>query len=84
VGLALLIVALAIATVVVVGPTATWRWIDARWRLDIGAPSATSPYPEVIGEAQQQFPASADAVRPSGEVDFDSGTACAPGVQQPA
>lgn len=28
-----------------VGRDTTWRWIESQWRLDIGAPSVTSPYP---------------------------------------
>ena len=42
------VVALIIAAGIVVsavGRDTTWNWIESQWRLDIGAPAVTSPYP---------------------------------------
>lgn len=46
--LAFVVVAFLLAAgiaVSAVGRDKTWHWIESWWRLDIGAPAATSPYP---------------------------------------
>ena len=42
------------------GRDTTWNWIESRWRLDIGAPSTTTPYPDDIGEPIVRLAAAGD------------------------
>lgn len=42
------------------GRTASWRWIEARWRLDVGAPATTTAYPQDIGAPLVRLAAAGD------------------------
>lgn len=52
-------VAFATSTVLY-GRATTWNWIESQWRLDIGAPGTTTPYPADIGDPIVRFAAAGD------------------------
>ena len=49
-----------LASVVAFGQDETWNWIESQWRLDVGAPATTTPYPDDIGEPLVRLAAAGD------------------------
>lgn len=49
-----------LASVVAFGQATTWNWIESQWRLDVGAPATTTPYPDDIGEPLVRLAAAGD------------------------
>lgn len=49
-----------LASVVAFGQAKTWNWVESQWRLDVGAPATTTPYPEDIGEPIVRLAAAGD------------------------
>lgn len=55
-----LVVAVAVSVTAVYGRDKTWNWVESQWRLDVGAPSTTEPYPASIGEPLVRLAAAGD------------------------
>lgn len=75
-GAAVLVAVLVAAGIVVVavGPDTTWRWIDSQWRLDIGAPAVTEPYPTDLEIPDVRLAAAGD-VGTGGSAEHDTAAA---------
>ena len=50
----------ALLSVLVFGQDKTWNWIESQWRLDVGAPVTTTPYPDDIGDPLVRLAAAGD------------------------
>lgn len=42
------------------GQAQTWNWIESQWRLDVGVPATTTPYPDDIGDPLVRLAAAGD------------------------
>lgn len=69
-------VLIAVIVVSAVGRDTTWRWMESRWRLDIGAPSVTSPYPADLETPDVRFAVAGD-VGTGGSAEYDTAAAMA-------
>lgn len=49
-----------VVAVVLFGRASTWKWVESQWRLDIGAPPTTAPYPTDIGDPVTRIAAAGD------------------------
>ncbi len=58
-----LLAAALVVTIVgsLAGWSQSWNWVESQWRLDIGAPSETTPYPTGIGAPLTRLVAAGDA-----------------------
>jgi len=55
------LLAAALAVHATVGAGTAWRHLSDRWRLDVGAPAATWPYPDDIGTPEVRLAVAGDA-----------------------